>query len=376
MITNVEFEEIRPYIGTEVSAAIQRIVKYDLFFDVLQYFFPEISRAEMKSLVKDIHTTYDFQRQIMHTGIRRMINTSSKGLTYTGFERIDPDKAYVYISNHRDIFLDSGILQVLLVEHEIDTTQITFGSNLMQLPLITDLGKINKMFTVFRGGSRREQYEHAKRLSAYIRQVISLEKESVWIAQRSGRTKDGNDQTQVGLVNMLLASDRKDFVGSLSRLNIVPMAISYEYEPCDYLKVQELYDSIDKTYIKKSGEDLQSIIAGVVEPKGHIHLALGKPIEEAHLQEIYDNYDKQDRCRQLAQSIDREIYTHYKLWPTNYIAADMHSGQTKYTDHYSREEYQNFDAYIKQRLQRLTGDQEIMRQMFLEMYANPVYNRP
>lgn len=375
MITKVEFEEIRPYVGAEVPAAIARIVKHPIFFKALGYIFQDLIQDELEMLVSDIHTTYDFQRRIMHTGIRRILKRSSGGLSFSGFEQLTTKKAHVYVSNHRDIFLDSGILQILLVEHGLDTTQITFGSNLMDGALITDLGKINKMFTVFRGGNRREQYENARRLSAYIRQVIEKEQESVWIAQRNGRTKDGNDQTQVGLINMLLASDRKNFVQGLGRLNIIPMAISYEFEPCDFLKVQELYHSLDKPYIKQAGEDLKSIITGVEEYKGRIHLALGKPLDEEALQLIYDRYDKQERYRQIALYIDREIYQNYKIWPNNYIAVDLLENVSALAKYYSKEEYEAFNGHIEKCLGRMKGDMGIMRKMLLEMYAYPYYNQ-
>lgn len=375
MITKDDFEAIRPYIGEEVPKAINRITQQPIFYRALAHIFDAKSQKELERIVKGITTTYDFQRKIMYTGIQKILEKSSRGLSFSGFEQLQRSTPHVYVSNHRDIFLDSGILQSLLVDHDLETTQITFGNNLMDGSLITDLGKINKMFTVFREGTMREQYENAKRLSAYIRQVIANENESVWIAQRNGRTKDGNDQTQVGLINMLLTSNRKHFVEGLAVLNIIPMAISYEYEPCDYLKVQELYQSRGKTYSKQPGEDLQSILTGVNDYKGRIHLGLGEPLNRDLLEEIYERYDKNDRYQQVATYIDREIYRHYKLWPTNYIAVDLLENKTQHQKHYSPEELNVFQTHMDNCLLKMRGDKDIMRKMLLQMYAYPVWNR-
>ncbi|RMG21480.1 MAG: acyltransferase [Bacteroidetes bacterium] len=375
MIQHLEFEDIRPYVGDEVREAIGRLSTQDVFFRALHFFFPEYSRAQLEEKIRQIDNTHDFQRQIMHKGIRRILANSSDGLSFSGFDRIESDGAYLYISNHRDIFLDSGILQILLVEHDMDTTQITFGSNLMESQLITDLGKINKMFTVYRGGSMREQYEQARRLSAYIRRVIEQEGESIWIAQRSGRTKDGYDRTQVGLINMLLASDRKHFARALTALHIVPMSISYEYEPCDYLKVRECYLSRERPYTKQPGEDLQSIISGVRDHKGRIHLALGEPLQEAKLRHIEQTYDKAERNRQLALWLDEQIDSHYRLWPTHYLAADMLSARQTYAHQYTHEDATRFEAHLARRLKQLegVGPETELRHMLLQLYAAPVH---
>ena len=214
-----DFEDIRPYHQSEFAEAWKRITTEPTFFAALKYLFPEEENKKIVAELNQINSTKEFQLRVMHHAIRNIIKQSSVGLTCSGFENIDAQKSYLYISNHRDIFLDSGILQILLVEHEHDTTEITFGSNLMINQFITDVGKANKMFTVYRGGTRRELYENSLRLSNYIRHTITEKKQSAWIAQRNGRTKNGADETQVGLLKMLASSGTTNFENTFRELN-------------------------------------------------------------------------------------------------------------------------------------------------------------
>jgi 1-acyl-sn-glycerol-3-phosphate acyltransferase len=305
--------------------------------------------------------------------IRRIIEDSSDGLSSSGFENLSTKSAYLYISNHRDIFLDSGILQVLLVEHGFNTTQITFGNNLMDGQLITDVGKINKMFTVYREGTGREIYENSKRLSSYIRQCVTKENESVWIAQRNGRTKAGDDKTQTGLLKMLNVSNEMSFLEGYKELQIVPVSVSYEYEPCDILKAQELNLSQNYTYKKSPGEDVKSIVNGVIEHKGRIHFTIGKPISNSLL-EIEHETNLNEKIKLLGNLIDEQIYQNYKLWPSNYVAYDLFFNKTKYNNYYSKADVDKFLTHINKRLENSNGDKETLRQMLYKMYANPVIN--
>ena len=370
---DMDFTEISPYGDAEVNEVLRRIVKAPQFDSIMKYIFPELSSEEALEKVHGIESTYELQKQIMHPGIRKIVELSSDGLTYSGFDTLRKDESYVFISNHRDIFLDSGILQILLFEHKLDTTEITFGGNLMENSLIKDIGKINKMFTVHRDGSSREMYKNTLRLSAYIRNAVVNRKKSIWIAQKNGRTKDGNDRTQQALLKMLSTSGSKDVYANFSELRIVPVAISYEYEPCDNLKVNELYNSIDKPYVKSRDEDVNSIVMGVLENKGRIHLALGEPFTD-NLKEICGGGNMNDCVRDLTAAIDEAIFANYKLMPTNYIAYDLKSGQRSFAGNYSKDDFTRFEAHMKKRLQGLNGDIDILREMFLNIYANPVKN--
>ncbi|MBA3972410.1 MAG: hypothetical protein H0X46_09775 [Bacteroidetes bacterium] len=314
----------------------------------------------------------DFQLEFMHEAIRVIIERSSAGLTCSGFEDLDPQKAYLYIGNHRDILLDSSILQVLLVEHGFNTSEISFGDNLMQGGFISDFGKLNRMFTIPREGNNRELYEISQKLSAYIRSTIAEKNVSIWIAQRNGRTKDGNDSTQTGLIKMLNMSGTEDLSGNMKQLQIVPLSISYEYEPCDDLKVQELFVSLGSgKYIKSPGEDMNSIIKGILQQKGRIHMTAGKPIDQ-ELNDLEKVGNENEKIKHLTNLIDEQLYNGYKLWPNNYIASDIANSSDQFKSKYSEEEKNNFIAYIEKKIAKLIGDPQTLFDLFINMYSNPV----
>lgn len=369
------FDDIRPYYDHEVQPVLQRLSKDPLFMQLVNYFWPQMTVEQAMEKVQRVNRNMDFQIEFMDQAIRAIVATTSKGLTASGFENIDPSQRYLFIANHRDILLDSAILQVLLFQYGHETSEITFGNNLMEQGFITDFGRINRMFTVQREGTARELYDISKKLSAYIRHTIIDKKVSVWIAQRNGRTKDGNDQTQTGLLKMLNISGNGNFAESFKQLKIVPLTISYEYEPCDALKVQELHlSSLHTKYKKAPGEDLNSIITGIKQPKGRIHMTVGKPIEE-ELDEINKLENENDKIKQLTALIDNQIYSDYKLWPVNYIAMDMLEGGNDFSKQYTPAEKDQFIAYIQQHVAKLNGEKEPLTNWFLKIYAAPVKNR-
>ena len=372
MTENFNFEDIRPYYDNEARAVMRRLQHDPLFMQLVNHLWPTMTEEEAFAKADKVTSNMAFQLEFMHQAIRVIVSRSSAGLTSSGFENLDPDKAYLYIANHRDILLDSAILQILLVEHGFQTSEITFGNNLMQGGFITDFGKLNRMFTVLREGNSRELYEISQKLSAYIRHTINQKNVSVWIAQRNGRTKDGNDMTQTGLIKMLNMSGGKNFSESIKQLNIVPLTISYEYEPCDDLKVQELYlSSLHSKYVKAPGEDIKSILTGVMQPKGRIHLAVGKPIDN-ELVEIEKIGNENEKIKQLVNIIDEQLYSNYKLWPVNYIANDIANESTEFSSYYTAEEKNNFINYINQKISKLTGDEQSLFNLFISMYSNPV----
>lgn len=375
MTENFNFDDIRPYYDNEARAVMRRLQHDPLFMKLVNHLWPTMTQEEAFAKADKVTSNMAFQLEFMHQAIRVIVSRSSTGLTCSGFENVDPKQAYLYIANHRDILLDSAILQILLVEHGFETSEITFGNNLMQGNFITDFGKLNRMFTVLREGNSRELYEISQKLSAYIRHTITQKNVSVWIAQRNGRTKDGNDMTQTGLIKMLNMSGGKNFTESMRNLKIVPLSVSYEYEPCDDLKVQELYlSSLHSKYVKAPGEDLNSILTGILQPKGRIHMAVGKPIDK-ELVEIEKIGNENEKIKALVNIIDEQLYSNYKLWPVNYIANDIANESTEYSSYYSEKEKEDFINYIKQKIKKLTGDQQSLFNLFITMYSNPVKTR-
>lgn len=371
-----DFQTLRPYYDHEVEPVMKRMSEDPLYMQLMSYLWKDMSKEQAMQKAADVKSIMDFQYNYMNEAIWKIVDFSSDGLSWSGIENLDKNQAYLFVANHRDILLDSALLQIILVKEGYETTEITFGSNLMEQGFITDFGRMNRMFTVKREGTSKELYDISRQLSAYIRHTILDKNVSVWIAQRNGRTKDGNDQTQTGLLKMLNMSGSKDFAKSFSELNIVPLTISFEYEPCDALKVQELYlSSLHTKYVKAPGEDLNSIVTGITQPKGKIHLAFGKPIKQ-ELQEIDQHYmNENEKIKVLTEHIDRQIYQDYKLYHVNYIAYDMLHQTNVFTDTYSKEEKFSFIAYLNQHIQKLSGEPEALKQLFLKLYANPVINK-
>ena len=293
-----KFGEIRPYTDDEISAAMDRIAGSTSFPLLASYVFPDRNIDDVRSEVRSYKTIHDFQMGIMYWANRKIIKDSTASFTCGGMENVRPSalntrssiqNAYLYVSNHRDIMLDAALFQNVLVDNGHDTTEITFGANLMQGQIVIDIGKSNKMFKVARpGGSVREFYKSSLLLSEYMRHVITEKHQSVWIAQRNGRTKDGKDRTDQGIIKMLCMSHSDDKVRAIADLNIVPVSVSYEWESCDILKTVELYERQFGPYIKKPGEDLNSILTGITQYKGNVHFEVCKPLGFDELNEFSD----------------------------------------------------------------------------------------
>lgn len=365
------FDDIRPYNDSEIPAAIARVAVDPLFGTVVRYLFPNEDVESFRTRFMQIKTVRDFQEQVMDYAIQSVLRQTSTGFTCEGFEKLEPGRSYMFVANHRDILLDAAILQVVLHQYHLPTSEITFGSNLMQGQMVIDIGKMNKMFRIARGGTRQDFYRNLKEVSAYMRYTLLKKNTSVWIAQRNGRTKDGMDKTESALLKMFATSSDKNFVENLSELNITPVAVSYEYEPCDFLKTQELYISQYQPYIKEEGEDLHSILRGITQQKGRVHLAVAPTISETELQEC-DQLDRNAKFSHLAQRIDLMIQQRYHLFPTNYIACDILSNTNRYESLYDSETKVFFEQRMQKGLSMLQGDEEELRSIFLSIYANPV----
>ena len=356
------YDSIRPLYDSELPEAIQQIVSSPLIIPIGHFVYPneDISAVTNRLLaIKDIHTLQD---TVMRAAIGRILSQSVSNFSHSGTELLETHKPYLFISNHRDITLDAFLLQYLLFEY--NELYITFGANLMQDPTITLIGRANRMFRVERGGTPKEFYHNMIQISSYIRQVITAHHHSVWIAQRNGRTKDGLDCTEVSLLKMLALSGRathKEPLAPLKTLNIVPVSISYEWEPCDLLKARELHLRSLGPYRKAPGEDINSVLTGIHQFKGHIHLSITKPLTSEEL----------DRCsatdspfENLAALIDRRIGTGYHLHPTNFLAYDL----KHHTDYFTGKYPADLQEQFLTRIDKLNNTE---RNILLNIYSNP-----
>lgn len=372
-----KFDDIRPYNPDEVPAAMQRIAESEGFPIVASFVFPDQDIKKLRTMVANLKTTEEFQSKVMAQFNEQVIKRSTTEFNVEGIDTLQKDVPYLYVSNHRDIVLDSSLLQYKLHSLGFQTTEITFGANLMCMPLIIDIGKSNKMFRVERGGTPKEFYRCSLHLSEYIRHVITEKHSSVWIAQRNGRTKDGLDKTDQGIIKMFGMSRNDDKIKSLAELNIIPVSVSYEWESCDYLKAFELYISRNQKYIKRPGEDVTSILTGITQPKGRVHFEICPQIREEELS-AFDCMTANEYHQQVARLIDQRIISHYRLWPNNYIAHDMLYGTNTYREYYTDEEKQLFVEHMAvlnqmaQLEQYEVTDLDALYDIFLRIYANPV----
>ena len=376
MKKNPKFDDIRPYYEEEIAAAMQRIAYSDVFPLLASYVYPTENINDVRNRVCKFKTVREFQHDTMRRVNEQIIARSITDFTVSGLERLAKDKYYLFVSNHRDIMLDASLLQYYFVINGFETTEITFGANLMTHPVVIDVCKSNNMFKVERpGGDMKEFYRRSMHLSEYIRFTIKEKGQSVWIAQRNGRTKDGKDQTDQGIIKMFCMSEKKDKLKALEELNIVPLAVSYEWESCDLLKALELYQSQYTKYTKKPGEDLNSILTGILQPKGRVHISICEPI---HAEELaaFEGLTNNEYHKSVAKLIDSRINSAYRLFPNNYIAHDMLYGNTHYQAMYTEQEYDMFNnRLMKLEQYEDTCDLEQLREIFIGIYANPVDNR-
>ncbi|MGE5393831.1 MAG: 1-acyl-sn-glycerol-3-phosphate acyltransferase [Candidatus Saccharibacteria bacterium] len=376
MIAKMNFDDIRPFNDSEVDNYIQLLLQDAYFMHVLEYIFKVPEKIDqVKAMLSQIHTIKALQHTFMYKLIEDLIlKPTTDGLSSSGLENLEKDKSYLFISNHRDIILDSALLNYLIVDKGMNTTEVAIGNNLLIENWIEYAVKLNRAFVVRRNLPVRELLMASKKLSEYIRRDIKLKNTSVWIAQREGRTKDGNDKTQTALLKMLNLSNINEFSEGFKELRIVPLSISYEIEPCGTSKVEEIYKRKTEGYEKTPKDDLRSMGHGLVNPKGRVHFAFGKPLDGQ-----IDLFAKEttlgEQIERLGEHIDQEIYLNFKLWPNNYIACDLLNESTAHSKHYTEEEYNNFLALLDKALNEIDGDKDTIRTMFLQMYANPVINK-
>lgn len=376
MVDFSKFESICPYTDEEAVEALSKVADNPLVIQVSRYFFPDKEPEFLKNLLKSVRSVDEFQILVMTKVVDWVIKHTAKEFTYDGVEHIDPSKKFLAMSNHRDIILDPALTQLVLYENHIPMTEIAVGDNLLTNPFIEYLIRSNRMIKVVRGISARELYLSSQLLSEYIRLNITTGKSSIWLAQRQGRTKDGADITEQGLLKMLDMSGKEDFLNNFKALNIIPMSISYEIEPCDVLKAREILISRTQKYVKADGEDLNSIITGIKQQKGNIHLHIGEQLTDEEIAEA-SLCDKNDRYQLIRHAVDLRVIDGYRLWKTNYIAYDLLNPGDKYREHYSNEDVQEFIDYKERQLDTVekTLDRAALNDIFLHIYANPVVSK-
>ncbi|WP_312075994.1 1-acyl-sn-glycerol-3-phosphate acyltransferase [Chryseobacterium sp.] len=369
-----KFDEIRPFDDDEVNDALQSVAKHPMMNALMRFTFPDSENQFWLDDFKNIHSISDFQHQFISKTIRQILKQSSDGLTTSGFENLDKNTAYLFVSNHRDIVLDTSLLNLVLLDKGYIMTSSAIGDNLVKKNFLHVLAKLNRNFLVQRNLPIREQLNSSTNMSEYISGLILKENRSVWIAQREGRTKDGNDATQQGVLKMLaMSSGEKTFTDFFKTLKIVPLSISYEYDPTDALKMpQVLAKSKNEVYIKDENEDFNTMLSGVLGQKKRIHLHAGKvlDVELDEIATLTENKNKQ--LQAIAQVIDHSIVQNYKLWPTKYIALDLLQNTNQYSEFYSDEEKQLFERRLEM---RIDSSDLVLKQSFLAMYANPVINK-
>jgi hypothetical protein len=373
-MVNDKFQDIRPYIEDEIGPALSRIAKHPLLSSISAYLFPDQKPEELGHFIGSLDSVDEFQTKVMLPAIQKIIADTARTLSYAGIDQLKNDKRHLFISNHRDILLDSGIIQIIFCVNDIKTSEMAVGDNLITDTFIEDIARLNKMIRVVRNTNPRELYSSSLILSQYLRQIISQGVSSAWIAQRNGRTKDGVDLTEQGLLKMLEMSGTGDFVADFDELAIIPVSISYEFEPCDLLKTKELYVSRRRKYVKTPGEDLNSILTGIMQFKGNIHINFCKPLTLDEIKACAQ-LEKNEKFKSLAEIIDRKILDSYHIWRNNYIAYDLLYSTDKYSSQYSNSEKQSFISYLKYKLSDTEGNPKEMEEIFLSIYANPILSQ-
>ena len=355
------FDDIRPYNDTEIPAAMRQIADWDLFPQMVRFIYPNIDIDEARSRILSIQNIHQFQATVMNDAIRRIIAETTDGFSHYGLHRLRRGQPYLFISNHRDITLDAFLLQHLLIERRGETSHIVFGQNLLTLPIMEVLFRSNKLIRMERGGTPRAFYNSLQHLSEYLNMLVTEHHQSVWIAQRNGRAKDGIDTTAPAMLKMLTLGGKGDPLQILNNLHLVPVSISYEWDPCDAMKATERHMSHNGKYQKAPDEDLKSVVTGIIGKKGHVHMEIGRPLSLRDLKPA----DDKELTVHVAKVLDRRIRDGYRLMPTNYAAYDMLYGR-KHRGHYTQ---RTIDT-LTQRADALPNPDA--RRMLLDMYANPV----
>lgn len=373
------FDDIRPLNNSEVKDAIEKLIANEDFERALRYIKPNLNWEEFSAAMRACKTKEEFKSTLAYDAVMTVAKNTTFSLTISGRSRLPKDKAAcTFISNHRDIVLDASFLNVMLYDVGYGMTQVAIGDNLLIRPWIETLVRLNNSFIVKRGVSVRQMLEVSKTLSSYIHHAIKDVKESVWIAQREGRAKDSDDRTQGSVLKMLsIGGDKDNLLLNLMDLNIVPVAISYEFDPCDFLKAKEFQmKRDDQDYVKCQRDDLLSMETGILNNKGRVHFTITSPINDS-LAKLDKDMEKNELVSAIASVIDREIYKNYRFYPCNYVAYDWLNGTRRFHEHYGPKDKKQFEEYIQGQLDKIVlpnKDEAFLRKKLLEMYSNPLKN--
>ena len=373
-----QFEAIGPYSDEEAVRALAEVSRHPAVPVISKALFPEEKASFLAESLRSISSIDEFQSIIMSKAVDWCLDHTVHNFSYDGISNIKSiDGKFLMMSNHRDIILDPAITQYVLLKNGIPMSEICVGDNLLSSKTVENLLRSNRMIKVIRGISARELYLSSQVLSKYIRQTITSGKSSVWIAQRQGRTKDGVDITEQGLLKMFDMSGTGSFKENFMELNIVPLSISYEYEPCDFRKAREILISRTQKYVKAPKEDMHSIMTGIRQQKGNVHLNIGMPLTPEEIEAASFCDIKNDRYQFIRHAVDIRVVEGYKLWKTNYIAYDLVNGTTKYSDFYGPEDLEAFKSYTEHKLRRAERrlDRAELRDIFLRIYANPIVTK-
>jgi hypothetical protein len=368
------YENIRPYHDNEVNEALNRLIKDPMMMALFDYAFPEKDIAFYKEKIATVHSTYDFHKYIIYPALKRVLDETAEELSTSGFDKLKKDEAYLYISNHRDIVLDTTLTNLVLLLNDMRMTASAIGDNLVPTDFLLGFAKVNRNFLVHRSLPPREMLAKSKELSSYIRHLME-KRNSIWLAQKEGRTKDGNDNTHPGVLKMLSMAKPKDvhLCDYFISLNIVPLSISYEYDPTDYMKMPAILAGLNGIkYQKTKNEDFNNILKGVLGYKKNIHLSCGLTMDEYLLKLKSENLSDNATIKTFAQKITEEIQKNYVLHETNYIAYDLLHESSVYKEKYSEEALEHF----KKRMETsIDVNDKVLFKNFLLMYANPVVNK-
>lgn len=374
-----DFDDIRPYRDAEVQTVLTELVKEPQLMALLPLLLPNTPAKQVVESLLNTHTVADFQKNLINTYVNSIEDNTTNGVSFSGLNTISKDKSNLFITNHRDIILDSAFLNTGFLKEGFPLTEIAIGDNLLIFAWIKALVRLNRSFIVQRNVSVRQMLEVSKRLSAYIRHTLTERNQSIWIAQREGRSKDSNDRTQEALLKMLNMSGSNSVVENAKALNICPTAISYEYDPCDYLKAKEYQQKRDDADFKKAPEDdLMNMKTGITGFKGRVMYHLAGSIA-ADLDAIASQTDnKTEQFTLLAALIDKHIHRNYYIFANNKVAYDMLLETDRFAAEYTGKEKASFETYLQQQLDKIelpNKDEAFLRKKILEMYANPLINQ-
>lgn len=372
-----EFNDIRPYTPEELPQICEELLADKDFQTVIQSVMPGVPMEMIAAQLRQCKTNLDVQKAFFHKLLHDIMQQYSDGFDLDASSLPDKQKSYTFISNHRDIVLDPGFLSVGLLDNGFpNTVEIAIGDNLLIYPWIKKLVRVNKAFIVQRTLSMRQMLESSARMSRYIHFAVTQKKENVWIAQREGRAKDSNDRTQESVLKMLAMGGEGDIVDRLKELNLVPVALSYEYDPCDFLKAKEMQQKRDSENFKKSqADDLTNMQTGIFGYKGRVHFQTAPCLNEEL--ETLRGLPKTEIFNRLATLIDRHIHRSYRMYPGNYVACDLLNDTATFAGKYTLEEKQRFETYLQQKLDLIqlpNKDEAFLRRCILQMYANPAIN--